>query len=41
MKELPVPSVAELPICQKMLQASAPLSRTTLLPDAVVKVDPA
>ena len=31
---------AELPICQKMLQASAPLIRFTLLADAVVRVDP-
>ena len=37
----PVPSVAELPICQKTLQAWAPLIRVIWLPDAVVSVDPA
>ncbi len=37
----PVPSVAELPTCQKTRQASAPLIRTTELADAVVSVDPA
>jgi hypothetical protein len=33
-----VPSVAELPTCQKTLQAWAPLMKLTLLPGAVVKV---
>ena len=37
----PVPSVAELPTCQKTLQAWAPLIRLTLLADAVVSVEPA
>lgn len=37
----PVPIVAELPICQKMLQDCAPPMRTTLLPVAVVRVEPA
>lgn len=36
----PVPSVAELPTCQKTLQAWAPLIRTTLLPEAVVSAEP-
>ena len=36
-----VPSVAELPTCQKTLQAWAPLTRFTLLADAVVSVEPA
>jgi hypothetical protein len=36
-----VPSVAELPTCQKTLQAWAPLIRFTLLPDAVISVEPA
>jgi hypothetical protein len=36
----PVPSVAELPTCQNMLQDWAPLMRFTLLPDAVVSVEP-
>jgi hypothetical protein len=36
-----VPRVAELPICQKTLQAWAPLMRTTLLLAAVVRVDAA
>lgn len=36
-----VPSVAELPTCQKTLQACAPPSRITELLDAVVKVEPA
>ncbi len=36
-----VPSVAELPICQKTLQAWAPLIRATRLAGAVVSVDPA
>ena len=35
-KVVPVPIVAELPICQNTLQADAPLIRTTLLLDAVV-----
>jgi len=33
-----VPKVAELPICQKTLQAWAPLIRSTLLSEAVVRV---
>ena len=37
----PVPSVAELPICQNTLQAWAPLIRLTQLPEAVVSVEPA
>ena len=37
----PVPSVAELPICQNTLQACAPPEKTTLLPLAVVNVEPA
>jgi hypothetical protein len=37
----PVPSVAELPTCQKTLQDWAPLIRFTELADAVVSVDPA
>ena len=37
----PVPSVAELPICQKTLQACAPFDQVDLLPDAVVSVEPA
>lgn len=41
LKADPVPIVAELPICQKMLQDCAPPMRTTLLPDAVVSVEPA
>ena len=36
-----VPNVAELPTCQKTLHACAPFSRTTLLLDAVVRLDPA
>jgi hypothetical protein len=36
-----VPSVAELPTCQKTLHAWAPFSRTTLLLDAVTTVEPA
>lgn len=39
-KVLPVPSVAELPTCQKTWHAWAPLSITTELADAVVSVDP-
>jgi hypothetical protein len=35
-----VPRVAELPTCQKMLEAWAPLMRTTLLLVAVVSVLP-
>jgi len=35
-----VPRVAELPTCQKTLQDRAPLIRLTLLPEAVVSVDP-
>ena len=35
-KVVPVPSVAELPTCQKTLQAFPPLRRTTRLFDAVV-----
>jgi hypothetical protein len=34
-----VPSVAELPICQKTLHAWAPLIKCTRLPVAVVSVD--
>ena len=37
----PVPSVAELPTCQKTLQAWAPLMRLTVLPEAVMSVEPA
>jgi hypothetical protein len=40
-KDVVLPSVAELPTCQKTLQAWAPFSRTTDAADAVVKVDPA
>lgn len=36
-----VPSVAELPTCQKTLQERAPLIRLTWLPDPVVSVEPA
>ena len=43
-KALPVPSVAELPICQKTLMPGVEeppsLIVTTELPDAVVRVDP-
>jgi hypothetical protein len=35
-----VPSVAELPICQKTLEAWAPLMSTTALPLAVVSALP-
>jgi hypothetical protein len=35
------PSVDELPTCQKTLQAWAPLTRSTLLSVAVMRVDPA
>lgn len=38
--EVVLPSVAELPTCQKTLQACAPPSRTTDAPDAVVRVEP-
>src|SRR5450759_4526944 len=34
-----VPKVAELPTCQKMLDASAPPLRITLRPDVVVRAD--
>ena len=34
-----VPKVAELPTCQKMLDANAPPLRNTLRPDVVVSVD--
>ncbi len=34
-----VPRVAELPTCQKTLQALAPLARTIWLPLPVVRVD--
>jgi hypothetical protein len=37
----PTPSVAELPTCQKTLQAWAPLTSRTVLLVAVVRVDPA
>ena len=36
-----MPSVAELPTCQKTLQAWAPLIRLTELAEAVVSVEPA
>jgi hypothetical protein len=36
-----VPSVAELPTCQKTLHGEAPLMRLTVLLDAVINVDPA
>ena len=35
-----VPSVAELPTCQKTMHACAPLIRITRLFDAVMSVDP-
>ena len=35
-----VPSVAELPTCQKTLQGEAPLISSTELADAVVSVEP-
>jgi hypothetical protein len=38
LKDENVPRVAELPTCQKTLQASAPLMRFTMLADAVVSV---
>jgi hypothetical protein len=37
----PVPSVAELPTCQKTLHGEEPLTRFTRLEDAVVRVDAA
>ena len=40
-KVLPVPRVAELPTCQKTLQAWAPFSSLTTLFDAVTRVDDA
>jgi hypothetical protein len=36
-----LPRVAELPTCQKTLQAWAPPMRFTTLPDAVIRADPA
>lgn len=36
-----VPSVAELPTCQKILQACAPLINATVLEEDVIRVDPA
>ena len=36
-----VPSVAELPTCQKTLQGCAPLTSSTRLADAVISVEPA
>ena len=39
-KEVPVPIVAELPICQKTLQDWAPPVRSTRLFEAVVSVEP-
>ena len=39
LKAVRVPSVAELPTCQKTLHAWAPLMRLTLLSVAVVSVD--
>jgi hypothetical protein len=36
-----VPKVAELPTCQKTLQACAPPSSVTALPDAVTRDEPA
>jgi len=38
---LVVPSVAELPTCQKTLHHDAPLISETVLLDAVIKVEPA
>jgi hypothetical protein len=40
-KLLAVPIVAELPTSQKTLHAWAPFSKATVLPDAVIRVDPA
>ena len=34
-----VPNVAELPICQKILEACAPPARNTLRPEVVVNAD--
>ena len=39
LKTEPVPRVAELPTCQKMLAALAPPLRITWRPDVVVRVD--
>ncbi len=39
-KSVPVPNVAELPTCQKMLQASAPLISEMELFEAVSRVEP-
>ena len=39
-KLVPVPSVAELPTCQKTLHGEAPLISATVLPEAVINVDP-
>jgi hypothetical protein len=38
-KEDVVPNVAELPTCQKTLQALAPLITLTLLAEAVIRVE--
>ena len=38
---LPVPIVAELPTCQKTLQACAPPISVTAAPEPVVRVEPA
>ncbi len=38
-KTEPVPSVAELPTCQKTLHSWAPLISVTVLPDAVISVE--
>jgi hypothetical protein len=38
-KAEPVPMVAELPICQKMLHSEAPLIRLTTLPEPVINVE--
>ena len=40
-KTEPVPSVAELPTCQKTLHGWAPLMRFTWLADAVISVEAA
>jgi hypothetical protein len=40
-KSEPVPSVAELPTCQKTLQAWAPLVRMTLVAESVTSVEAA
>lgn len=39
-KSVPVPRVAELPTWKKTLQALAPLSRVTILLEAVMNVEP-